>query len=319
MTREQLTDDLVKKEKHQILTFLVFLIISTVMWFAIKLTKVYTTQTTFRIVYTEVPVNKWVSPGHSVNLSFVADGFVTLALNLVGEQNRVVEIPLDAIPYRLEGGTTYSYSSQYVAERVAEWLGIPAGDVTVNDDKQFFNMEDLQSKELPVRVPMQLTTQRQYQLYGTPTPSPAKLTVYGPKAMLDTMTTLTTEPLLGNNVSEDFERTLAVDFYDGAVRSEVQTVSVWVDVEQYTEMEFDIPVTMTDTLSVRFFPETMKLKCLVAIKDYTAVKSSSFLVLADTAQFHRLQPLLDLRVARVPEHVQVLQASPEQVEYLIVK
>ena len=319
MTVGQMKDDIVKKDKRKFLTFLIFLVISTALWLVIKLTKEYTTQTTFYVTYTEVPVNKWVSSsGQPVKLSFVANGFITLRHNLVGNQNRTIEIPLDAIPYRLEGGTTYSYSSQYIAERVAEWLSIPTGDVTVNDDKHYFNMEDLQSKVLPVCVPLQITMPRQYQLYGTPVATPSTLTVFGPKTVLDTMMAVYTDPLHRDNVSEDFNAIVNVDLYDGEVRSENETVEVFVDVEQFTEMEFEVPVTVTDTLNLRFFPETMRLKCLVAIKDYASVKGSSFLVLADTAQLHRLQPLLDLHVAKVPEHVQVLNAEPEQVEYLII-
>lgn len=305
--------------KSKLLTFLVFLVISALLWFLIKLTKEYTSQSTFTVIYTEVPVNKWVSTAEQqVKLSFVADGFVTLHHNLVREQKRVVEIPLDEVPYRLEGGNTYSFSSQYVAERVADWLGIPAGNVTVNDDKQFFNMEDLQSKELPVKVPLDIKTQRQYYVYGQPHANPAQLTVYGPKNLLDTMTAVYTAILHAINVSEDLVQPLAVNFYDGAIRSDVATVEVLVEIEQFTELDVEVPVKCTDSVNLRFFPEMMKVKCLVPIRDYASISGASFTVLADTAQLHQLQPLLNIKLVQVPDNVQVLKTEPEQVEYLIV-
>ena len=305
--------------RSKVLTFLVFLAISTVLWFLIKLTKEYTSQTTFAITYTEVPVNKWVSTSQqTVKLSFVADGFVTLRHNLIRQQFRTIVIPLNEVSYRLEGGNTYSYSSQYVAERVADWLGVPTGNVTVNDDKQFFNMEDLQSKELPVRVPLDVKTHRQYNVYGEPHPNPASMTVYGPKNMLDTMTAVYTATLHAANVSEDVVQTLTVDLYDGAVRSDVTAVEVLVDVEQYTEIDIEVPVKATDKRNLRFFPETVKVKCMVPIKDYASINGASFKVLADTAQLHRLQPLLDIRLVQFPDNVQVLKMEPEQVEYLII-
>lgn len=306
--------------RSKVLTFLVFLAISSVLWFLIKLTKEYTSQTTFAITYTEVPVNKWVSTSQqTVKLSFVADGFVTLRHNLIRQQFRTIVIPLNEVSYRLEGGNTYSYSSQYVAERVADWLGVPTGNVTVNDDKQFFNMEDLQSKELPVRVPLDVKTQRQYNVYGEPHPNPASMTVYGPKNMLDTMTAVYTATLHAANVSEDVVQTLTVDLYDGAVRSDVTAVEVLVDVEQYTEIDIEVPVKATDRRNLRFFPETVMVKCMVPIKDYASINGASFKVLADTAQLHRLQPLLDIRLVQFPDNVQVLKMEPEQVEYLIIE
>lgn len=316
---EQIKEDIAKKDKSKVLTFLVFLVISAVLWFLIKLTKEYTSQTSFFVTYTEVPVNKWVSTSQqAVKLSFVADGFITLRHNLVRKQYRTITIPLNEVTYRLEGGNTYSYSSQYVAERVADWLGVPTGSVTINDDKQFFNMEDLQSKELQVRVPLDVKTQRQYQVYGQPHATPSSITVYGPKNMLDTMTAVYTATLHAVNASEDVVQTLALDLYDGAVRSDVTAVEVLVDVEQYTEIDIEVPVKATDRRNLRFFPETVKVKCMVPIKEYASINGALFRVLADTAQLHQLQPLLDVKLVQVPENVQVLKIEPEQVEYLIV-
>jgi hypothetical protein len=319
MEVEEIKDEIVRKDKSKFLTFLFFLLISSLLWFLIKLSKEYTTQTSFMVVYTDAPVNKWVSTTEQrVNLSFIADGFVTLRHNLVREPNRVVEISLEEVPYRLEGGNTYSYGSQYVAERVADWLGVPSGNVTVNDDKQFFNMEDLQQKELPVRVPLDVKTQRQYVVYGNPEVTPATITVYGPKSVLDTMKAIKTAVFHATGANADLMAALPIDFCDGAVRGTEASVQVKVQVEQFTETIVEVPVTVKDPLHVRFFPETISVKCVVPIRDYPNLSPSSFRVVADTAQLHRRQPLLDIHLVEVPEHVVVVKTKPEQVEYLIV-
>lgn len=316
---EQIKEEIVERDKSRFLTFLVFLIISALLWFIIKLTKEYTTQANFNISYSEVPVNKWVSTqGQSVKLAFVADGFVTLRVHLLGKDNMEVEIPLEEITYRLEGGSTYSYNTLYIAERVAEMLSIPVGNVTINEVKQYFNMEDLQSKELPVVVPLDIKTQRQYEVYGEPEVVPPTVTVHGPKNLLDTLTAVYTQPLHAINASAAVTATLPVDYLDGAIRSTVSTVDVKVAVEKYTEMDLEVPVSVTDTLRIRFFPENLRLKCMVAIKDYANIKGSSFRVLADTAQLHQLQPLLDVRVVSAPPYIHILKAEPERVEYLIL-
>ncbi|MCR4848248.1 MAG: YbbR-like domain-containing protein [Bacteroidales bacterium] len=319
MSVEEIKEEIAGKDKSKFLTFLVFLLISAALWFLIKLTKDYTTQTEFTVVYTEVPASKWIStPEQQVKLSFVADGFATLRHNLVRPQRRVVTVSLNEVPYRLEGGNTYSYSTQYVAERVADWLGVPSGNVTVNDDKQFFNMEELQSKEVPVEVPIDVKTQRQYYVYGDPQVEPALVTVYGPKNVLDTLKSVRTAVFSAANASDRLTQTLSIDYYGGMVRSEQATAEVTVEVEQYTETDIEVPVKVTDTVNCRFFPETMKVKCLVPIRDFANVNAASFLVLADTAQLHRLEPLLDIRLTKVPEHVQVMKTEPDQVEYLII-
>ena len=315
----QIKDEIGKKDKSKFLTFLIFLLLSTALWFLIKLTKNYTSQTDFIITYTEVPVNKWVSTAEqSVKLSFVADGFVTLRHNMVRKQRRVVRIPLDEVPYRLEGGNTYSYSAQYIADRVADWLGVPSGNVTMNDDKQYFNMEDLQSKDVAVRVPLDVNPQRQYLIYGAPVVIPPSVTVFGPKNVLDTLTAVYTATFHAANVAKHVTQTLPIDFYGGVIHSSDTKVEVTVEVEQYTETDIEVPVRVIDTLNLRFFPETMKVKCMVPIRDFSSINANAFGVEADTAQLHRLQPLLDIRLVKVPPYVQVIKTEPDQVEYLIV-
>ena len=316
---EQIKEEITEKDKSRFLTFLFFVVISALLWFLIKLTKDYTTQAVFKVTYTEVPVNKWVSSQEqNVKLSFVADGFVTLRHHLIRKHKRVVEIPLEEITYRLEGGSTYSYSSQYIAEKVATWLSIPVSNITINDDKQFFNMEDLQSKDLSVVVPVDIKTQRQYEVYGPAEVNPSMVTVFGPKTLLDTLDAVYTRPLQAVNANGPVRATLPLDLLDGAIRSSVTTVDVRVQVEKYTEKDLEVPVAVTDTMQIRFFPENLKLKCMVAIKDYANVTGASFRALADTAQLHQLRPLLDVRLDKIPPYVYLLKAEPRQVEYLII-
>ena len=80
----------------------------------------------------------------------------------------------------------------------------------------------------------------------------------------------------------------------------------------------EVPVTVTDSLHVRFFPETMNVKCMVPVRDFPSLSPTSFRALADTAQLHRHQPLLDVKLVQVPKHILVVKTEPDQVEYLIV-
>ena len=148
-----------RKNKRSIFTFLIFLVISTAAWFLVKLSEDYVTQTSFRLQLDEVPADKWVSSEEqSVKMSLNIDGFHTLRYKMI--RDRFVSIPLDEVPFRLENGNTYSFSSQYVAEKVAEKLGINASDITMNDAKIYFNMDALKSKVVPVDLQSDITTAR---------------------------------------------------------------------------------------------------------------------------------------------------------------
>ncbi len=78
------------KEKSSIFTFLVFLLISTVLWLMVKLSESYTTQVVFRLRIADVPADKWLAADEqTAKLSMTADGFTTLRYRLIRESQRL--------------------------------------------------------------------------------------------------------------------------------------------------------------------------------------------------------------------------------------
>lgn len=307
-----------RKNKRSIFTFLIFLVISTAAWFLVKLSENYVTQTTFRLQMEEVPADKWISSDEqSVKMSLNIDGFHTLRYKMI--RDRFVTVNMAEVPYRLENGNTYSFSSQYVAEKVAERLGINASDITMNDAKIYFTMDALKSKVVPIVLQSDITTARQYNIYGIPMLDPSSVTIFGPQEVIDTIKTVKTERLTMNNVSQNFSTTLALDLLGGQIRSDVKEVSAEVQVEKFTEMDVEVPIRVSDSLKLRFFPETMSVKCLVAMRDYASITPESFSVAIDKQQLKAMQPLLDVSLASWPPTVQILSTRPDKVEYLIVQ
>ena len=307
-----------RKNKRSIFTFLIFLVISTAAWFLVKLSENYVTQTTFRLQLEEVPADKWVSSDEqSVKMSLNIDGFHTLRYKMI--RDRFVTIPLDEVSYRLENNNTYSFSSQYVAEKVADKLGINASDITMNDAKIYFTMDALKSKVVPIVLQSDVTTARQYGIYGIPMLDPSSVTIYGPQEVIDTIKAVKTELLTMNNVSQNFSATLPLDLLGGQIHSDVKEVKAEVQVEKYTELDVEVPIKVSDSLKMRFFPETMSVKCLVAMRDYASISPESFSVAVDEQQLKAMQPLLDVRLVSWPPTVQILATRPDKVEYLIVQ
>ena len=307
-----------RKNKRSIFTFLIFLVISTAAWFLVKLSEDYVTQTTFRLQLKEMPADKWISSDEqSVKMSLNIDGFHTLRYKMI--RDRFVSIPLNEVSYRLENGNIYSFSSQYVAERVAEKLGINASDITMNDAKIYFTMEVLKSKVVPIVLHSDITTARQYDIYGIPMLDPSSVTIYGPQEVIDTIKTVRTKPLTMNNVSQTFSAIVPLDLLEGKLHSNVKEVKAEVQVEKYTEMDIEVPIQATDSLKLRFFPETMSVKCLVAMRDYASITPESFKVAVDKQQLKAMQPLLNVSLASWPPTVQILSTRPDKVEYLIVQ
>ncbi len=307
-----------RKNKRSAFTFLVFLSISTAAWLLVKLSEGYVTQTSFRLKLEEAPPDKWVSSDvQFVKMSLNIDGFHTLKYMMI--RDPFVSIPLNEVPYRLENGNAYSFSSQYVAEKVADMLNINTSDIAMNEAKIYFAMDALKSKVVPVILRSNILTARQYDIYGVPMLDPSSVTIFGPHDIIDTIKTVETEWLSMTNVNQDFTVTLPLDLLGGQIRSSITEVKAEVRVEKYTEMDVEVPILVTDSLRVRFFPETMSVKCLVAMKDYSSILPEHFRVAVDHQQLKTRKPLLDVHLASWPPTVQILSTRPDKVEYLIVQ
>ena len=306
--------------KRPFFTFLVFVAISATLWLFVKLSEVYTTQTVFRLRIDGVPTNMWLStPEQTAKLSLTTDGFHTLRYKMMREHKRVVSLPLGEVPYRLENGNTYSFSSLYVTERVAELLNVNAADLTMNDAKVYFNMDPLKSKLVPVELLSDIHTQRQYGVYGIPVLEPSSVTVYGPEEIIDTLKYVQTTLLNKSNVSENITEAVPLNLWEGQIHSDVKSVNATVQVEKFTEADVMVPIAQPEPTRLRFFPEAVTVKCLIAIKDYPNLSSDLFRADVDKTQLDDLQPLLGVRLTVWPQFVQVLNTTPEKVEYLIVQ
>lgn len=309
-----------RTNKHSAFTFLVFLVISTAAWFLVKLSEDYTTQTSFRLHLSDAPTDQWISSDEqSVKMSLNVDGFHVLRYKMIREPKRVVTIALSDVPYRQENGDTYSFSSQYVAEKIADRLNISASNITMNDAMIYFNMRPLKSKVVPIALRSDIKTQRQFGLYGIPTLEPASVTIYGPDEIIDTVRSVRTDLLSRTNVGESFNASVGLDLLDGKIHSNTTEVNATFEIDKFTEMDVEVPIKMTDSLKMRFFPETMTVKCLVAMRDYASISPESFTVSVDKQQLKAMQPLLDVRLASWPPTVQIISTRPDKVEYLIVQ
>lgn len=313
------SNNLFWKGRRRIITFLVFLVFSTMLWLLTKLSKDYSTQGSYTINYIDVPVDKCITSDTTrVNFSFDADGFITLAHNLTPQSERVIDISLAEVPYHKENGNSYSFSSQYVAEKLAHLLSISPSNISMNEANILFDMEPLKSKKVAVELRSEIETSRQYGIYGTPTVTPRTVSVYGPSKILDTLTRVYTIVLERSSVSESLSESVELDLLNGMIKTDSATVNVDIRIEKFTETTLEVPISLNRKANVRVLPETVKVKCMVPLSDFNNIKPEMFLIGVDETQIGKEQ-ILDVVVNKVPDNVKIKGTKPEQVEYLIVK
>lgn len=118
------------------------------------------------------------------------------------------------------------------------------------------------------------------------------------------------------NLKSDVSKSVGLQL-DDDVFSETKEVEVFIDVEKFTESEVTIPINTLNISNIHLFPDEVKIRYIVAMKDYSNISNMSFNVEIDTTDF-RNKDRIPLRLAVSPSNTKVTNISPSEVNYIMI-
>ena len=261
--------------------FIIFILIAALLWLIIKLSDTYNVTVPFAIHYVDNPSSHILTNNdQEVSVSVQATGFKLLNYYLSVTSHRKVDISIKDIVYRGEGNSTYSYSSRYLEDKIADFLSISQTDVKYKEDNLTFTMELLNQKKVRVVANKKLTFySKQYKEYGEPVIEPDSITIYGSNTDIAKISEVYTEAIVQKNVKNDISTNVKLDL-DENISADVEEVSVLIKVEQFTENE--VIVKITEPEDIKLEPNQVTVKYSVAMKDYSTISNMSFEATIDT-------------------------------------
>ncbi len=305
------------------LIFIVCLVIASLFWFLIKLSGQYSTTYTFSVKYNNGPKEKLLTEhiDSTVNLSLKARGFKVLQLNLF---ENTEELNIDLSQYKINQKSTEEFFiyTQPIEQRIASLLEIPETEIKFSKTTLSFIMENLHTKTVEVIGKHALEFIDQYDLYEEASIQPREVKLYGPQAVLDTITSIYTEPLLITDIEKS--QTLRVKLLNPnprLLRMSPEEVRVGLTVEKFTETVFEIPIDLSSMeVPIRTFPGTVKVYCKVAQKDFNTIQEAMFRVSPIPYQSKITEiDKLRLHLETKPDFVRNVRIVPSEVEFLILK
>lgn len=164
-----------------------------------------------------------------------------------------------------------------------------------------------------------------YGLYGEPQVTPAEVTLYGPRDVLDAIDLIGVKPMEINGVRASKTYRLALDGTwrrHGDIYASADTISVAIPVKRFIERRFSVPVTVSDADSshaLRLYPDHVELNVWVAQEDLGTISADRFSVSANYGDIRSGLQRLKLRVSRFPRNVRIRSVNPSEIEYVIIK
>lgn len=187
------------------------------------------------------------------------------------------------------------------------------------------NLEERQSKKVPVTSHVEVNFREQYDFLEKPELHPDSVTVYGATSIIDTIAEWPTVPLQFNRVDKAFTMQVALKNAGSLLTLSEQAITYHADVVEYIGEEVKVPIQIRNTpmdSHITLSPSSMIINYNVPINEYVKLNRQNLFeayityaqIMQDTTGFvaPKIQQLL-------PEaHLKITRLEPSQVSYFTV-
>lgn len=321
MKRVQKPSNFSLKNNRKIKVFLLFLVLTSVIWIMVELSKTYTTTLSFKVQYKNIPADKLFqnTPVSELDLVIKAPGFSqlrykakqhTVALNL----NKLVK----------KNNLYYILPNQQLS-LLKEQLPADIEVLNVLNDTIFFELVNNITKKVPVHLNIDLKFKLGYNFIENIKCTPDSVEVTGPEKYIDSIFEIFTEPLKLTEIYENIDTELKLILpVNKNVKLSANKIEVTGKVDKFTEGRFKIPVKIInepDGVKLNPFPKEIEVVYQVGLSNFNKINEDSFSVVFDYNQYNNdttvryLLPLINQK----SDLVYSVKIIPNQIEFLIQK
>ncbi|MBQ2322768.1 MAG: hypothetical protein II375_09490 [Bacteroidales bacterium] len=303
--------------------FMLFLVLSVLIWHVEKLRQTYTVTTRLAIDCVDVPTGYVTDPdmGKSITTTIEGNGFSILKMYLT--DSRKIEVSVAPLRRYAEGGSIWSI---YVPRRLAgqktkipEHLKI----VDVLTDTVMIQLLTVSQRRVPVVPRDNIAISPQRTLSAPRKVRPDSVTVTATSNILDTLTAVWTAALQPTTISDTTTVSLPL-LLPRTATADADHVEVEYDVEPYTEKRIYVPITGVDLpsgYSCRIFPPSARLTFSVGLSRFDMADEKAFRIVAS---FRRIRPgdkdsRVRLDLVGAPGFVENVTMTPSFAEFILEK
>ena len=303
----------------QFSSMMIFVVIAALFWLLIKLSSNYTVTEPLTINIKDTPADLVITNGtQKIKVTLSTSGFELLNYYFKPSSKRKVDISLEEVPLHKDSESTYSFSSSYAKEKIANFLTLEPSEISFDENRITLNMEQLDSIRVKVIPNADLSYEKQYNRIGKIQLTPDSVTIYGPKNEIAEIDNIYTENFTFRNINQNIDINIPLKL-EGMLNSDHKDINVKISVEKYTEAVANVPIINNSKESLRLFPDKVKIKYIVSLTDYNIIKENSFKVNIDTTDINPENNYLPIYLTDYPNNTRILSIEPKEVEYIIIE
>lgn len=308
---------------RRVVAYLVCVLIATGFWFLNALSKTYTVDLVAPVKYINFPEDKTLAnkQPEQFNLTIRAHGFTILRQEL-SFFFMPLEFDVNAMTnnrMKLDRKSLYAFPANQFLNQLSYKLSNDVEILNMRPDTLFFRFDAMSHKRVKVKPNVKISLKKQFRISGNITTDPDSVIVNGPKVLLDTLKSIHTEFLRMEEVEDPIHikmRLLAIK----NIYPETKTVLINVPVEEYTEAEKIVPVTVInqpDEVHVKLFPSFVKVTFQVSLSRFPGIRPEDFKLVVNYEDLLKGKQKLKVIAKATPAYIYNLKIAPEELEYLI--
>lgn len=312
------------KFNQKIIPFAIFFLISTILWFLIRLNDVFVSDISYPVKYTNFYKEKLLASElpSKITLKVEADGYTLLKYKMKSTiQPITIDVKNFSFPLNQNGLVSrYFIQTEFSKLEIEKQLSQEMKLIDIKPDSLYFDITDLMHKKVPVKANISFDLDRQFMLSDSIFTIPDSLTISGAANIIDTVDYVMTKQIELNKLNTTTRKNVAVQTIKN-IDFNRSRVLVVIPVEQFTEGIIKLPVeirNLPDTATLKLFPKEVQVKYLIGLSNFDKAKQESFKVAVNYRDIDSLiGNKLKVQLINSPSYISQPTISPSNVEFII--
>ncbi len=314
-----------RTKKSDIQLFVLFLLISTLVWFIEKMKQNYTVTVEFPIECINVPDGYRVKKEQvqPMKVMLTSDGS-TIFWNYSVRRPPVIAVDISRLRVKMnENETWVAFVPHAIENHLQSRLPESVNMKGILNDTITVPLLTVKKKYLPVRVQGSVTLSPQHIQSRPMNVEPERVWVNGTNDIIDTMTAVYTKRIESTTLVDTLTTTLPYLLPKGVEASATESTVTYY-VETFTEKKIDVPITAINVpagYNFKAFPNTVKVTFNVGLSKFETISATNFDIVADleNVEVGNQNSKIKLTLRNSPVEVQNITFSPRFVEFLLEK
>ena len=309
-----------KTKKGKPKMFLLFLFVTTFIWFLSKFSREFTANLEADIKYTNVPHGVIVSGENDKLFSFdlTASGFDFLFYKI----NRPV-IEIDIQKYFKDGKSSILLSNSDFNRIIASQLKNEINIKNISIESMEVILDKLKTKRVKISLLENIQYEKGFKSIGEYRLTPDSIDISGPTHHLDTLNEIATQVFEINKVSDNISAQVDLNISsDSGISYSQHSVALDITVKEFTQKTMLLPIginNLPQDISIQLIPKDITIMFDVSMDEFNEISASDFIVICDFDKKNDQENFMIPQLLKKPESIQNFEFKENKIKYLVFK